>query len=96
MEPEWIDDQLQVTESMITGLKKSQLEHEKRESQLPAAFQKKEPENPEDLPMSKKIGNFLSLGGDVLKKGIIRGGEWIGAGIRQSKPLTPNHTNCSR
>lgn len=61
-------------------MKKSKTLHEAEEAKTGVNAKGEE-------PMSKKIGNFLSFGGDLLKKGLKKGGQLIGKGIRSSELL---------
>lgn len=78
-EPEWIDNELHINEKIVKGMEDSKKMHEEKEKKYESQFVA------EEIPTSKKIGNFLSFGGDLLKKGLKKGGELLGTGIRKSK-----------
>lgn len=75
-EPEWIGDTVYANEKVANEIHKSHFFNHS------VKIEGKSETKKEDESVSKKIGTFLSLSGDVIMTGISKAGEFIGKGIR--------------
>lgn len=81
-EPEWIDGKLHIGETEVNDLEEYTATTGTNNKE---ASTKSKASDEKDAEVSKKIGNFLSFGGDMIKKGLNFVGKSIGEGIRSSK-----------
>lgn len=75
-EPEWIDGKLYIGNTEITNIKEYSQQNN---------YQQQVKEHADNSTVSKKIGNYLSIGGDFIKQGFEFVGTAIGTGIRKCK-----------
>ena len=84
-EPEWINGKLHIGSNEVNDIEEysaSTGTTKKAEPMTGSSAQEKKDES-----VSKQLGNFLSAGGDIIKKGFAMVGRTIGEGIRSSKFL---------
>ena len=85
-EPEWIDGKLHIGANVIDDIEEYQAGTGvvQPKEKITSNDSKDQKTDAGDVPVSKQIGNFLSFGGDLIKKGFTFVGQSIGQGIRSS------------